>query len=192
MNPEKLLRRLAALNAATPQSLQLIAGLFVPVFFRKGMILYLPDHSFPILYYIERGLLRAYFFYQQEEYTAWLMDEGFLIPFDSFFSPAPALEYIQFLSDSEGWSLNLSKAEALAQQEPQLYRMILEIYETELRQGKQRELMLRLGTAGQRIAFAEKSYGRVLDKVLHQVLASFLNIEDKYLYKVLKKRRKLR
>lgn len=183
-----LKEKLSSLNTATPQSVKLLTSLFVPVTFKKGMVLNIPDHSFPMLYFIEKGLLRGYFFHNNGEYTAWLMDNGFLLPSGGLFCKEPSIEYVQFLSDSEGWSLNLAKAETLAQHGPLMYRILLEIYEMQLHEGRRRELLIRLNTSNQRLEFAKKLFGNLLDKATHPVLASFLNIETKYLYKIMKQR----
>jgi CRP-like cAMP-binding protein len=177
---------LSNLHTATPSSVELLASLFVPVSFKKGMILHTPDHSFPILYLIGHGLLRGYFEHEAEEHTSWIMEEGFLLPLGGFFINQPGTEQVEFLADTKGWSLNLAKAEIMALKEPLMYRMIVEIYEKKLLEARTIEYMLRLKKAQDRIVFIQKLKENMIYRGLNRHVASFLNVGDKYLFSMKK------
>lgn len=177
---QTLTERLMALNTSAPEPVLLLKNLFVPIIFRKGTLFHCDGYASPLLYFIETGQLRGYYFYNQKEYTAWLMETGFLLPAAGFFTKTPAMEHVQFLTDASGYSLNLEIAVALAQEKPLLYRMLLEIYETALHEGKHRELMLRLKTAGERLTFIKQAGNNLIYKVLNPIAASFLDVTEKY------------
>jgi CRP-like cAMP-binding protein len=189
MPQSTLYEKLNELLTADAGSIDLLTGLFVPVTFRKGMSLPVHDYAFPILYFIEAGLVRGYFFYRQEEYTCWILEQGFLIRMARIADDKAAPEYIEFLTDTSGWSLNLGKAELLAQKDPLMYRILLEIFQENIREGKIRELMLRIPNAQDRYLFAKAENPHLGYKVIHAIYASFLNIESKYLFKIKKKLR---
>ncbi|RYG54093.1 MAG: Crp/Fnr family transcriptional regulator [Chitinophagaceae bacterium] len=189
MKTQSLHEKLSSLHTATPQSVKSLAGLFVPVTFRKGTLLMAPEHSYPILYLIDNGLLRGYFQYQNEEHTTWIMEEGFLLPLGGLFINEPSMEQVEFLEETIGWSLNIAKAGLLVQKEPQLYKMIIEIYEQKLADSKNINSMLRIRRAGERVEFVQKIRKNLIYRVLNRHLASFLNIGDKYLFAVKKKGR---
>ena len=103
MQHNTLSEKLNKLRTADADSINLLTGLFLPVTFRKGMSLPLNEDSFPTLYFIEAGLVRGYFFYRQEEYTCWILEQGFLSPAARLPGDHVALEYIEFLADTSCW-----------------------------------------------------------------------------------------
>lgn len=185
MDRQKLMHRLSSMRTASPLVVPLLSELFIPVSFKKGQLL-IAGHSFPLLYFIETGVVRGYFLHGQEEHTCWLQEEGFLLPFNGFFIEEPSIEQIEFLSDTTGWSLNLAKAESLAQKEPLMYRMLLEIYERKLVDAKYTDYMLRLDRAEDRVEFIQKIRENLIYRVINRYAASFLNIGDKYLFTIKK------
>lgn len=180
---------LSRLDTATPDALELLTSLFVAVTFKKGMILASNDQPCFKLYYIASGLVRGYFFYNNEEHTCWILEQGFLAPIAHPEGSGQAIEYIDFLAETQGWSLNLHKAEVLAQKDPSMYRMLLEIYQGIILEGKARELMLRIQTADEKYQYMKQKNEPLLFKLNNQILASLLNIKLKYLYKVKKRQR---
>lgn len=180
---------LSRLDTATPDALQVLTNIFVPVTFKKGMVLTSSDQPCSKLYYIASGLVRGYFFYNNEEHTCWILEQGFLAPVAHPDGSGQAVEYIGFLTETHGWALNLNKAEVLAQKDPSMYRMLLEIYQDIILEGKARELMLRIQTADEKYQYIEQKNEPLLFKLNNQILASLLNIKLKYLYKVKKRQR---
>ncbi|WP_316814100.1 hypothetical protein [Pedobacter heparinus] len=189
MIKQTLAEKLTALSSSTPENTLLLSNLFVRVFFKKGMILSINDYAFPILYFIETGLARGYFYHQQKEYTYRAMENGFLMAMASLQHKKQVVEYITFMTDTHGWSLNLAKAQLLARKEPSLYHILLEIQQESIMDGKARELMLRLKTAEDMYVYLQESSPSLVHKLSNQILASLLNIKLKYLYQVKKRQR---
>lgn len=189
MIKQTLMEKLKALGTSTPETILLLRSLFTPVFFKKGMVLSINEYAFPVLYFIEEGLVRGYFYHQQNEYTYRVLENGFLMAMAGPENKKQVAEYVMFITDTHGWSLNLAKAELLARKEPILYHILLEIQQESIMDGKARELMLRLGTADDMYTYMNENNSSLLYKLNNQFLASLLNIKLKYLYKVKKKQR---
>nr|WP_315419979.1 hypothetical protein [uncultured Pedobacter sp.] len=181
---ERLIDKLMNLRTAEKHLVDRLQEIFVPKIFNKGLLLSMPEYSHPVIYFIEYGLVRGYFVSHEEEHTAWIMENGFLLPSAGFFTATPSVEYVSFLKKSSGFALNLTKAEELARNEPGLYRMLLEIYEESLHAGKERELMLRIRHAEDRYLYFRECHPKLIHLPIHDILASILNIEPKYLYRI--------
>lgn len=65
--------------------------------------------------------------------------------------------------------------------------MLIEIYEGQLNTVKNREQLLKIGHAEKRYLLFREEHPRLMEKLIHDVLASILSIETKYLYKIKKK-----
>jgi len=65
--------------------------------------------------------------------------------------------------------------------------MLIEIYEGQLNTVKNREQLLKVGHAEKRYLLFREEHPRLMGKLIHDVLASILSIEPKYLYKIKKK-----
>ncbi|KQM65203.1 hypothetical protein ASE74_10045 [Pedobacter sp. Leaf216] len=181
---ERLIDKLLNLRTAEKHLVDCLLDIFVPKVFEKGLLVSTPEYSFPVIYFIEHGLVRGYFVSGQEQHTAWIMESGFFLPSAGFFTGDLSIEYIGFLKESRGFALNLAKADELARKEPRLYRMLLEIYEESLHAGKERELMLRISNAADRYLYFKRHHPKLIYLPIHDILASILNIESKYLYRI--------
>jgi len=181
---ERLIDKLLNLRTADKHLVDCLLEIFVPKVFKKGLLLSMPEYSYPVIYFIEYGLVRGYFVSHEEEHSAWIIESGFMLPSAGFFTATPSIEYVSFLKESRGFTLNLAKADELARNEPRLYRMLLEIYEESLHAGKEREMMLRIRHAGDRYLYFRECHPKLIHLPIHDILASILNIEPKYLYRI--------
>jgi len=184
---QRIIEKLQTLKSADPRLADLMASFFVPKSFKKGVLLSMPDYSYPILYFIEEGLVRGYFVNGEEERTAWVIESGFFLPSTGFFSNGASIEYVSFLKDSQTYALNLIQFDEQAAKSPGLYRMLLEIYEEHILEGKVRENMLRIHLAEQRYLYFKDRHPRLTELLSHDVLASYLSIDSKYLFFIKKK-----
>lgn len=120
MDQSDLIKRLTQFKSANSQNINILGKLFMPISFRKGTLLKPPEHAYPILYYIQTGLVRGYYLIHEQEYSSWVIENGFLLPLNGTFANYPTCQYISFMENSSGWSLNLSKTEFIAQTNNQL------------------------------------------------------------------------
>jgi hypothetical protein len=183
---QTLMEKLMALRSSTPEAAQALHDLFMPISFRAGMALNLGEYTFPVLYFIENGLVRGYIYYKKEEYTCWALAHGFLMAMTSLADPDQGIEYVEFVNDTQVRSLNLGRMELLAQKEPALYRMLFEILQECMQGGRIRELVLKLKFGKERFSFMAKYHKDLLYKIPHKILASLLDVTIKYLYQLKK------
>lgn len=182
---DTLTEKLKSLHSASATDLPLLRDLFIKTHFRKGWILD-PFYSIPSLYYIETGLVRGSVTYKEESYTIRFQERGFLTVGNELFSENASLEAIEFLRDTTGYRLNLKKADEAANTNSNLYKILLEIYEENLSDGKQREVMLHIKNAKDRFCYLIDHFPQ-LAKVLTDVQAAdLLRIEKKYYYRIKK------
>ncbi|MFC3560192.1 Crp/Fnr family transcriptional regulator [Pedobacter jamesrossensis] len=184
-----LIEKLRSLQNANAEIIDQIAESFIPKTFNKGLLLSTPEYSHPVLYYVENGLARGYFLHEGKENTSWIIESGFILPSTSFFAKTSSAEHISFISDSIGYSMNLSLIDDFAKVDPTFYRILLEIYEEDIHLRIQRERMLRIRHAETRFLHSQKEYPELIYLPIHNIIASFLNIESKYFFKIKRKYR---
>jgi len=187
---KRLIEKLQSLQNINGHLAGQIAEMFVPKIFNKGLLLSTPDHSYPEIYFIENGLARGYFIHDGQEYTSWISENGFILPTTSFFSYSRSIEYINFLKDSSGYALNLNQWNEHAKINPAYSPILLEIYEENIQNVKQREQMLRIRHAETRFLHFQKLHPELINLPIHKILASLLGIESKYLFKIKRKYRR--
>ena len=178
-----LVEKLESFNTATKDTVDLLINLFVKTEFKKGWILGdSPWQQTPTLFYISDGLLRGTAEYEESVYTMWLMENGFLVPGNRFLSKRNGItEIIEFLSDTKAYALNLYRADNLARGNVSLYKMLLEIYEENLIDGRKRELMLRMDTATERINYFKKTNPSIIYKTDKNIFAPYVRMSVRHL-----------
>jgi len=178
-----LVEKLESFNTATKDTVDLLINLFVKTEFKKGWILGdSPWQQTPTLFYISDGLLRGTVEYEESVYTMWLMENGFLIPGNRFLSNRNGVtEIIEFLTDTHAYALNLYRADSIAKGNVSLYKMLLEIYEENLIEGRKRELMLRMETAEERINYYKKSNPSIIYKTDKHIFAPYVRMSVRHL-----------
>ncbi|WP_367866965.1 Crp/Fnr family transcriptional regulator [Pedobacter sp. WC2423] len=180
----KLEEKLLSMASADKRGIEDLLSLFMPISFRKGLIIGTPEHSYPILHFIESGLLMGNYIVDDKEYPSWISDHGFVLPIGGFLSKKNYSEFIMVLENSQCWYLNLAKAEILAQKNYHLYRMLLEIFEENLQLTREREISLRIPNAYERyLKFMNEQSSRKYP-LTNSVLASLLSINEKHLSKL--------
>ena len=185
----RLLEKLNSLQNANSQLVDQISQMSVYKFFKKGLLLSTPDHSYPEIYFIEEGLIRGYFLHEGVEYTSWILQSGFVLPTTSFFSKSSSIEYIDFLKDSSGYAINLKHWLDQGKFNSALLFLLLELYEENLQKIKLREQMLRIRHAETRFLFFKELFPELINLPIHKILASMLAIESKYLFTIKRKYR---
>lgn len=181
-----LTTRIAQFKSANTQNIKTLESLFMPITFRKGTLLSPPEHAYPILYYIEQGLVHGYFLIQNQEHSSWVIENGFLLPLNGTFGNQPSNQYISFMENSSGWSLNLTKAELIVQTDTQLNRILIEIYDEKIQQANQREMTLRIPEAQKRMETFMQHHPTLAAKINNKIFASLLHINPKYFSKIKK------
>jgi len=177
-------QKLMELKSSNPIAIQLFEDICQPVFFKKNEIINTLSYHINKLYYIETGVVQGIFIHDVEEMTAYLSTNGFIIPYFLFSRQSPPVEYIRFLEETKGWSINLVQHLDL---NSHLLLMLLEIYEESINAGYEREKIIRIKNADDRYISFLKNYKHLSNKVSIKILASFLNMHPKHLSVVRKR-----
>ena len=129
------------------------------------------------LYFIERGLARAFYFKEGQDVTAWLMLENdWIVSVESFFLQTPADESIELLEESQLVSISFADLERLYEEFPEFNytaRLILQRYYIE---SERRLRSLRRQTAEERFEQLVRQHPHLLARVPNKHLASYLGM----------------
>jgi len=185
---DTLSQQLHGLKTADAHAITLLEGLFAPVSFKRNWVLsQTTGMGAANLYYITDGLLRGIVPGARVDHCLWMADGGFIVPGNGFLTGARTDEVVEVLADTEGFALNLLRADTLARNHIHLYRMLLEIYEAALLEGRRREVMLRMKTAQERYGFFCRHYPNLQRRATDEQQAQYLHIERKYFYSIKRK-----
>lgn len=185
---EELRAKLHSLRTADPVAIDLLTKLFVEVNFKRNWVISskLTGFSVANLYYITHGLVRGNISDGNEESCLWIIDQGFIVPGNGFLTGCKRDESIEVLAETNGYSLNLLRAETFARDNTNMYRMLLEIYEVVLLEARMREIMLRIKKAADLYIFFYENYPSLNNRLTIEQQAQYLHIDRKYLYKLKK------
>lgn len=172
--------KLQEMNSSTPKAIDGLLSLGMNQTFKKGSVISNQQHSHPVLYFIEEGFVRGYIEQAGKEQTFWLSNQGFILPSHGFFTQLVRVEYIEFLTYSKVWSVNLSKASVWSAEDSILYRMLLEIYEICLMESFDREFMLRIPNAQLRYQHFKMTHPYLIYSLSKEITASYLSISPKH------------
>ena len=146
-----LLKHISAiLSLSKPLESELIS-MAQKIKFKKGQIILESGTRCSNLYFIEKGLIRGYYFDEAKEITNWFAREGeFGTSFYSFISKKPSAETIQALEDCEVQQLSYAALQNLYIHFPEterIGRIITESYYIKL---EERMLNMQFKTAKER------------------------------------------
>lgn len=170
------------MNYATPEAIDFLLSQGQTLHFKKGSIISGPSHAYPMLYFVEDGLARGFIENLEQEHTLWVIQQGFILPSGGLICQRKSLEFVQFLKDTQTWSLNLSKATVLSKNSNEkavLHQVLLEIYEEAIFDGKERELLLRLPQAKERYLRFKNRDNTLFYQLTIDILSSFLRMSRK-------------
>ncbi len=173
-------QKLMEMNSSTPEAVQLLMDIGIEYEYKKGAVISNQQHSYPMLYFVEDGLVRGYLENEGNEHTLWLIQEGFILPSRGFITQISRKEHIEFLNYTRTWSVNLIKASVWASKMPVLDKMLMEIYETILMESFEREFFLRIPNASSRFEYLKQSCPATIYLVSKEIMASYLNISPKH------------
>lgn len=185
---EELRKKLLSLKTADMEAIGLLEDLFIPVHFKRNLLISsnLAGISAANLYYISHGLVKGIISGRKKEYCLWIIHQGFIVPGSGFLTGTEISENIEVLAETKGYSLNLLRADTIARNNINMYRMLLEIYEETLLEGRKREIMLRMKIAADRYRYFQKNYPTLSNRLTLEQQAEYLHIDRKYFYNVRK------
>ncbi|MDO1449813.1 Crp/Fnr family transcriptional regulator [Rhodocytophaga aerolata] len=142
------------------------------------------------VYFIEKGLARAYYFMDGQEITSWFMKENdMIISVYSFFSQRISYENMELEEDSILISITNKDLQMLYRQFPEFNffgRVLTEDYYV---RSEERIISHRMQTAEQRYEALFKSSPSLFNRVLNKHIASYLGMSAETLSRIRKKRK---
>lgn len=141
------------------------------------------------LYFIEKGLARAYYFWDEQEITSWFMQENDLIvSVYSFFSQKPSLEYIELLEDSTLISISNEDLQRLYKEFPEFNyfgRVLTQQYYV---RSEERIISHRRHTAEKRYEALFNSNPGLFNRAQKNQIASYLGMSAETLSRIRRKK----
>jgi CRP/FNR family transcriptional regulator, anaerobic regulatory protein len=148
----------------------------------KKTLLLKEGEVFGKMYFIEKGLARAYYFDAGKEVTSWFMKEGdFVISVHSFYKQSPSKENIELIEDAVLASIAYSQLQELYNKHLEfnfISRVLTEHYYS---LSEERVFAMRLTTAQLRFDFFHKTYPEMLLRVPQKQIAAFLGMSPETL-----------
>lgn len=180
----KIDQKLLSLQACNPEILEELRPYLSLHHYPKGAVISHRTPADPVLYYLEKGLLISIRIKAGICYVCRAATEGFLFPDPDI--PDVQDAYFRLLEESFIWSVNLNQVKVLAQRNPRLLLMYIELLEEELKQSRTQEMQLRIPNAGLRFREYAAGNGSLVYKLNNETLAGLLNISKNHLFKIRK------
>lgn len=150
-------------------------------FGRKSFLIQ-PELTNKKIYFLEKGIVRAYFIENSKEHTTWFFKENDLvISIISFFTQKPSNEFIEALEDCTVWSLSYLDLQYLYHHYPEfnfIGRVLTEKYYC---QSEIRNYNIRMKTVAERYAFLQQQLPDIINRIPLKYIASHLEIEPETL-----------
>lgn len=151
----------------------------------KGGIIINVDERCEQLFFVEKGLLRGYYFDEDKEITNWFsQEEEFATCFYSFIANKPSFEIIQALEDCELIRLNYSSLQNLYTKFPETERIGRIITENYYMKLEERILNLQFKTAKERYQKFAITKPSLLQRASLGQIASYLGITQETLSRI--------
>ena len=132
---------------------------------------------FQKMYFIEKGMARAFYFDEGKEHTSWFMKEGdFIISVNSFYKQVPSQENIEVLEDSIMASISYHQLQELYQKHLEfniISRVLTEHYYS---LSEERLFAMRQSSAKHRFDFFINHYPELAKRISLKQMASFLRM----------------
>ena len=180
-----LLHQLASIISISEELKAELLSVSQPFSLTKGDFLLNKGDRCSNIYFVEKGLLRGYYFEEDKEITNWFaQDSEFATNLFSFITNKPSNEYIQALEDCELIKLSQETLQSLYVKFPEterLGRIITENYYIKL---ESRLLRIRFKTAKERYLKLCETNPSLLQRASLGQIASYLGITQETLSRI--------
>ncbi len=137
------------------------------------------------IFFIEKGIIRAYYLTDGKEHTTWFYQENDLIfSIQSFYNQTPSYEFIETLEECTLWYINYSDILAIYDNFPEFNfhgRVLTEKYYCE---SIQRNFILRSKSSEEKYRYLINHIPNILNRVSLKKIASFIEIEPETLSRI--------
>ncbi|MEL0645630.1 Crp/Fnr family transcriptional regulator [Olleya sp. Ti.3.14] len=158
-------------------SKNLIKESIIETKFTKGHILFKADKIENSIYFIKKGIARAYAYSEDNQITFWFGQEGDpIVSMQSYVNNQKGYEDVELLEDCELYELKTEKLQELFLKDIQIANWGRKFSELELIKSEKRLIALQFNTATDRYLSLIKNYPSILLRVQLSHIASYLGI----------------
>lgn len=180
-----LLQHLQTIIAISPELEQELNSVCKEVHFSKGHILLSEKKRATDLIFINKGIVRGFYYLDGKEITNWFAQEGeFAACFYAFISQTEAFETIEALEDTSATLISYAALQTLYLKFPEterIGRLITENYYIKL---EERILSLQFKTAKERYQYLTEYRADLLQRVSLGQIAAYLGITQETLSRI--------
>lgn len=145
--------------------------------FPKGHILFKADKIESSIYFIKKGIARAYAYSDANQITFWFGKEGDpIVSMQSYVNNQKGYEDVELLEDCELYELKIEKLQKLFLEDIQIANWGRKFSEFELIKSEERLISLQFNTATERYLALLKNYASIIQRVPLSHIASYLGI----------------
>ncbi len=173
------------LNPLSSQTRELLLDCISTRTIPKGELLLKHGEVCEHIYYVDKGLMRIFYYKNNREITEWLAsDKQFLFSICSYFEASPSKLIIEALEDSEVILLSKEKQEVLIKTNLEVANLMIKAFSYSLILSQKRMESLQFETAKERYINLMEQQPEIIRKVPMQYIASFLGITKETLSRI--------
>jgi len=151
----------------------------------KKELLLRAGHICQNIYFIEKGLLRCYYFKNEAEISSWFMLEGdVVVSVESFFYQKVSYESIQALEDSSLYYISYKELQDIYRRFPEFNYVARVMTEKYYCLSEQRLYSIRMMRASERYEYMIQHHPMLLSRVPAKYVASYLGITPEMFSKI--------
>jgi CRP-like cAMP-binding protein len=135
-----------------------------------------PGNRANSIYYIQSGIVRGAIEGPKEKATTWFKQEGDVVIPQGVFTQKSSEEYIYAVIKSTLLSISMSHIQKVMENNPELLELLLLLVDDKVKQGQQREKLLRISSAKDRYNYLFNHEAYILNRVPHYLIASYINV----------------
>ncbi|WP_343330982.1 Crp/Fnr family transcriptional regulator [Polaribacter staleyi] len=159
------------------KSKNLIKESIVETRFPKGHILFKANKVETSIYFIKKGIARAYAYSDENQITFWFGKEGDpIVSMQSYVNNQKGYEDVELLEDCELYELKIKKLQELFLEDIEIANWGRKFAELELIKSEERLISLQFNTATERYASLLKNCTSIIQRVPLSNIASYLGI----------------
>lgn len=141
------------------------------------------------VYFIKKGLIRAYYLRGNNEVCTWFMKEGdVVLSVGSFYTQQPSRETIETLEETELYYISNTELQQMYQLFPGFNFIGRVLTEKYYLQAEERQIALQLPWARQRYAYFMEHHSELVKRVPGKYIASYLGTTQENLSRTRSKR----
>jgi CRP-like cAMP-binding protein len=182
---DRLIERLNSIHPLQDDVAKRIISLVVIDEYPKKTLLLKEGQTANYVYFVLKGLARAYYYADEKEITSRFMDEGFVISsWISFYTRQPGNEYIETLEDTVVASFEYGVVQQLYAELIDFSIIGRKLTEHYLYLSEKRTKMLRKHSAEEKYKLFLEEHPSLIQRVPQKYIASYLGMNDETLSRV--------